>query len=845
MLRIRIAALVAIAVLWFPAARLAGQTLPSGVINAPPSVIGDSESIGSHTTLNLLPGGTVGDNFQAGSFDEPSEQTIVDISGGSMGRNFVALPGSTVRLRGGVIGAGVNAFGDDFEVVGGEFRLNGMVFNGAAIGAMADGDVFTGTLQDGSPLVFSRAAFDYVSGVRLTSVELPPIDLAPILIDGSSADPPTGLRAAQSLTLQEGGTLGDSFAAVDATVAINGGVVGEGAEFSGSDVAISAGSVGAWARAHSGSEVAVTGGSVGDSFFAHSGSVVSISGGRTGRRFQADAGSVVQISGGAIGADFRGNTDVELVGGEFQLNGLPIGPGRFQFLAGNRLTGVLADGSPFVFSAVADYFTHIVLTPTAVPAADTTPQVVGAGEIATNAGLRTGQSMSVEAGGSVAEDFQVVGGSLLVSGGNVGERLEVVDGEVVLQGGTVGADAKIYSGGVMEVRQGHVESSLRVLEGGTLRVDGGSIAIGGRAIDSMVQISGGAVGGFGFYGESEVTLGGGTVGRRFRSFDEGTVELVGNDFRVNGVEIEDDTYSLPSLATLTGVLEDGAPFVFSREVGDHLGNIKLTRTEIPPVETEVVVTAAAAAVVPAGLRAGQRLTVVGDGALGDDFAAVDATLRIAGGTLGEDAEIVRTSFAMTGGAIGDGFRAFSGTTLSIGGGQIGDRFHMEGGTSLQLYGTEFYLDGVPVNGLSLGQAIEIQERNTTLTGTLLDGSDFEIDLYYWPVATRDYVDQNALVSVTLTASLGDYNADGVVDAADLSDWQSNYGRVVDPYSGADGNGDGKVDAADYGVWRDNLPAQAFSAVPEPTAGLLLSTTILVLLWRSNAAGPYWRRLVYT
>ena len=39
------------------------------VINAPPTVIGDNESIGSDTQLNVFDSGIVGDNFDAGSND--------------------------------------------------------------------------------------------------------------------------------------------------------------------------------------------------------------------------------------------------------------------------------------------------------------------------------------------------------------------------------------------------------------------------------------------------------------------------------------------------------------------------------------------------------------------------------------------------------------------------------------------------------------------------------------------------------------------------------------------------------------------------------------------------------
>jgi hypothetical protein len=55
----------------------------------------------------------------------------------------------------------------------------------------------------------------------------------------------------------------------------------------------------------------------------------------------------------------------------------------------------------------------------------------------------------------------------------------------------------------------------------------------------------------------------------------------------------------------------------------------------------------------------------------------------------------------------------------------------------------------------------------------------------------------------LPAAFGDYNEDGIVNAADYVLWRNSEGDTVTPFSGADGNGNGVIDDGDYQVWRDN------------------------------------------
>ena len=95
-----------------------------------------------------ISGGSVGISFEAGPFSE------VNISGGTVGRAFEALGNSEVNISGGSVGHLFEASStSNVELIGGEFQLNGTAFSGPTI-SLNFGDVFTGTLADGSAFIF-------------------------------------------------------------------------------------------------------------------------------------------------------------------------------------------------------------------------------------------------------------------------------------------------------------------------------------------------------------------------------------------------------------------------------------------------------------------------------------------------------------------------------------------------------------------------------------------------------------------------------------------------------------------------------------------------------------------
>ena len=140
----------------------------------------------------------------------------------------------------------------------------------------------------------------------------------------------------------------------------------------------------------------------------------NITGGTVGRGFDAFTGSTVNISGG-----------------EFLLNGNVIEdltPG-FTLSGSDLLTGTLEDGSAFIFSAQAsDSLNGVNLIATSTPTIDATPQTITTTSALRS--LRAGQTVSVQTGGQLLDNFTVVDATLNVDDGSVGNFAEVARAEV-------------------------------------------------------------------------------------------------------------------------------------------------------------------------------------------------------------------------------------------------------------------------------------------------------------------------------------------------------------------------------------------------------------------------------
>jgi hypothetical protein len=236
-------------------------------------------------------------------------------------------------------------------------------------------------------------------------------------------------------------------------------------------------------------------------------------------------------------------------------------------------------------------------------------------------------------------------------------------------------------------------------------------------------------------------------------------------------------------------------------------------------------------------RNGSRVTISG-GTVGDNFTAFVGRVAISGGAIGSNFTASSGSVVnIAGGSVGDDFDANGGSTVNISGGSVGQRFSALAGSMVNISGTAFFVDGVAIDGLALGQPLTVNQRGVTLTGLLADMSPFSFDLNDTPVAGEDLVNSGAVLTVKLAVQ-GDYNGNGVVDAADFVLWRNSIDSMTDLQ--ADGDGSGMIDHADYDLWRARF-GRAIGA-NNPTASVIPEPVSIAMFLVGLLAAVEWRRL---
>ena len=115
------------------------------------------------------------------------------------------------------------------------------------------------------------------------------------------------------------------------------------------------------------------------------------------------------------------------------------------------------------------------------------------------------------------------------------------------------------------------------------------------------------------------------------------------------------------------------------------------------------------------------------------FIDSGVTVRMTGGAIDTNLTLsgseAPTVMFLEGGTVGGFLDIDQGATLHFSGGSIGDKLEVFSGGRLNVIGSEFFIDGEPLEGLVLDEPFEITRRGgAVLSGTLLDGGGFSFDL---------------------------------------------------------------------------------------------------------------------
>jgi GH35 family endo-1,4-beta-xylanase len=127
--------------------------------------------------------------------------------------------------------------------------------------------------------------------------------------------------------------------------------------------------------------------------------------------------------------------------------------------------------------------------------------------------------------------------------------------------------------------------------------------------------------------------------------------------------------------------------------------------------------------------------------------------------------------------------------------------------------------------------------NTDLTATVAADGTIEFTGFYGDYEltvggqTLDMTLSKGDSLYSIVVAAGDYNADGIVDAADYTVWRDTLGSTIDLR--ADGNGNEVIDDADFNLWRERFgtsyaDSAATATVPEPASFAFVATAATIL-----------------
>lgn len=253
------------------------------------------------------------------------------------------------------------------------------------------------------------------------------------------------------------------------------------------------------------------------------GTQLHVTGGFVGRHFSDTystnplQATTTTLRGGFVDREFRAVGNLNLVGGEFSLNGAGVTSLATPVSASDVLSGVLEDGSVVIFSPLAGdlvtanlsppvrRFGRPTLVPAPLPTAAPVVNVIAPGD-AIPKGVRAGQTLNLGAGRSMRA-FGAVEATVNLAGEV--EVLETARSTVNVSAGARVGRVEMF-GGNANIRPGSEVGDLRTYAGTRIDIAGGTTSIS-AVRNSFLNISAGHVLGGSVLGASTLTVSGGSL----------------------------------------------------------------------------------------------------------------------------------------------------------------------------------------------------------------------------------------------------------------------------------------------------------------------------------------------
>ncbi|MEO0587736.1 MAG: PEP-CTERM sorting domain-containing protein, partial [Planctomycetota bacterium] len=232
--------------------------------------------------------------------------------------------------------------------------------------------------------------------------------------------------------------------------------------------------------------------------------------------------------------------------------------------------------------------------------------------------------------------------------------------EINLLGGRIGPGITAIAG-TLNLRDGSVDASFVANLRFDVNMYGGTLE---ETIDDQGNRQGVTFGG-------NTTFYGGIIPPSIEIGASAKVEIVGTRFRLDGEPVESREDSrLPLSGVLTGILEDGTPFVLSRQNSTLLAeDWTFTESSVASGGKRKLSLSKTGNVV-LGIRPKQSVSLRRKASVADNAVILAGSLSMRGGTVGDNVSAIDARVKIDGGNVGEGFSAFEGTRVDVDGGKV-------------------------------------------------------------------------------------------------------------------------------------------------------------------------------